>query len=158
MKTILRLLAAAILALVPAAALAAPIAYAPVPLDTIQLDTIQSTIAGVHTNVNTMTPNQYITSGCSGTTAVTCQGLRLQLSYTGLTIAAGATSAAQTVTDASVTANLQIFCATVNYAGTGSPIPTGITPSAGSFTWTVLNAAGSGALNATVVINCMVYN
>lgn len=99
------------------------------------------------------------TTTCSGTTTATCQGQRFIVSITGLTTAAAGTeSAAMTVTNASVLAATDIVHCQVNiYAGTGNPIATRVTPGTGSVSLTVTNVAGSGSLNATVPVACVVF-
>lgn len=96
---------------------------------------------------------------CSGTTTATCQGQRFIVSITGLTTAAaGVESAAMTVTNASVVSAASIVHCQVNiYAGTGDPVATRVTPGTGSVSVTVTNVAGSGSLNATVPIGCVVF-
>lgn len=96
---------------------------------------------------------------CTGTTTATCQGQRFIVSITGLTTAAAGTeSAAMTVTNASVVAATSIVHCQVNiYAGTGNPIATRVTPGTGSVSMTVTNVAGSGSLNATVPVACVVF-
>lgn len=134
-------------------AFAAPLAYINTPMDTIN--------AGLNTVIseyNAASPAAQYTSSCTGTTAATCPGLRIAASYTGLTTAAGVTSAAQTVTDTSVTAASMIFCQVNGYAGTGNPVAVNVVPAAGSFTYQVQNTHASAALNATVVTMCLVYN
>lgn len=99
------------------------------------------------------------TASCTGTTTSTCQGNRVFVSITGLTTAAvGVSSAAMVVTDASVTLVSTVVCAVEGYGGTGVPIDTIITPAAGTFSFTITNVAGSGALSATVVSHCVVFN
>ena len=142
---------ATLIAVMPA--FAGPLPYINTPMDTINagLNTVVS-------NINASLPSAQYTSSCSGTTAVTCPGLRIAASYTGLTTAAGVTSAAQTVTDTSVTAASMIFCQANGYAGTGNPAPVNIVPAAGTFTYQIQNTHASAALNATVVTMCLVYN
>ena len=96
---------------------------------------------------------------CSGTTTATCQGQRFTASVTGLTTAAGGTSAtAMTVTDATVTSSAVIVECNVNgYSGTGQPIITNVTPGTGSVSFQVTNIAASGSLNATVPAACVVF-
>lgn len=96
---------------------------------------------------------------CTGTTTATCQGQRFIVSITGLTTAAaGVESAAMTVTNASVVSAASIVICNVNiYAGTGDPIATRVTPGTGTVSVTVTNVAGSGSLNATVPVACVVF-
>lgn len=135
------------------AAAAAPLPYINTPMDTIQAG-LNTVIANYNT---TATTAQYL-STCSGTTTATCTGTRFTVSYTGLTTAAGVTSALQTVTDTSVTASSQIVCETNGYGGTGNPAAVNIVPGAGSFTYQVQNTHASAALNATVPTSCLVFN
>lgn len=95
---------------------------------------------------------------CSGTTTATCQGQRFVASVTGLsTAAAGTTSTAMTVTNASVVASSsQVLCNVSGYVGTGLPLVSGITPGTGTVAFTITNVAGSGSLNATVPVACEV--
>lgn len=97
---------------------------------------------------------------CTGTTTSTCTGARVVVSVTGLTTAAaGASSAAMTVTDTAVlSVNSQVLCNVNVYAGTGVPIATTIIPGTGQFSFTITNVAATGALNATVPVACVVYN
>jgi hypothetical protein len=136
-----------------APALAAPLPYINTPMDTINagLNTVVS-------NINAALPNTQYLSSCTGTTTATCPGLRIAASYTGLTTAAGVTSALQTVTDTSVTAASMIQCQVNGYAGTGNPVAVNVIPGAGSFTYQIQNTHASAALNATVVTMCIVYN
>lgn len=156
MKRLVALALSALLAfagLPLAPAFAAPLAYINTPMDTIN--------AGLNTviqEINTGLPSTAYSTSCTGTTTATCQGLRLNISVTGLTTAAGVTAAAMTVTDASVTAASQIFCQPNLYAGTGNPTDVNVIPAAGSFTFQVQNTHASAALNATVVNVCFVYN
>lgn len=155
MKRILGLLASLVFLAAPIAALAAPIPYYNQPFSSVQ-DAVNS---GIILPLNQTMPFAQPTVACSGTTTATCQGLKLAVSVTGLSTAAGGvSSAAMTVTDASVTASSVILCNTNGYAGTGNPITALIVPGAGSFTFVVTNVASSGALNATVVNDCMVFN
>jgi len=154
MKRILSAIASfALAACFAAPAFAGPLAYINTPMDTIN--------AGLNTVIseyNAAAPSaQYVTS-CTGTTAPTCQGVRLDISWTGLTTAAGVTSAAATVTDASVTATSMIICQPNSYGGTGNPNAVNIVPGAGSFTYQIQNSHASAALNATVVTACIIYN
>lgn len=96
---------------------------------------------------------------CSGTTTATCQGQRFVASVTGLTTAAaGTTSAAMTVTNASVVSSSYVVHCQVNgYAGTGVPLVSTIIPGTGQVSFTITNVAGSGSLNATVPVACVVF-
>ena len=85
-------------------------------------------------------------------------GVRFAASYTGLTTAAGVTSAAQTVTDTSVALASMIVCQVNGYGGTGNPVAVNVVPAAGSFTYQIQNTHASAALNATVTTDCIVYN
>lgn len=131
---------------------------APIPYVNSPLDTPQALVNSVVSTLNTTLPSSQYVSSCTGTTTATCQGLKIAASYTGLTTAAGVTSAAQTVTDASVTAASVIFCQVNGYGGTGNPAAVNVVPGAGSFTYQVQNTHASAALNATVVTTCMIYN
>lgn len=135
-------------------AIAAPIVYNPSPFEATGAQ-FSDVYGAVNTQVQSATTNS---TSCNGTSTATCEGLRIQPSYTGLTTAAGALSAAQTVTDGSVAATSQVFCQTTGYAGTGAPVIVDIVPGTGSFAYKVLNAAASGSLNATVALNCTVWN
>lgn len=151
MKRFLGLLAALFLAAAPA--FAGPVAYVTAPTGTYT-EAVNDAIA----NVNAALPSAQSTTFCTGTTTTTCQGLRLAASYTGLTTAAGITSSAQTVTDASVVASSQLICQVNGYAGTGNPVALNVVPGAGSFTYQIENTHATAALNATVVTVCLVYN
>lgn len=130
----------------------------PLPYINAPLDTVQATVNAAITSYNGQaTAAQYVGS-CSGTTTATCVGLRIAASYTGLTTAAGVTSALQTVTDTSVTAASQIICQPNLYAGTGNPVAVNVIPGAGSFTYQIQNTHASAALNATVVTECLIFN
>jgi hypothetical protein len=95
---------------------------------------------------------------CNGTTTATCQGQRVVVSVTGLSTAAGSESAAMTVTDANVVSSSAIVECQVNgYSGTGKPLIYNVVPGTGSFSFTVLNVATSGSLNATVPVACVVF-
>lgn len=143
----------AVFALSALPALAVPAGYVTGPTGTYT-EAVNDAIA----NVNAVLPSAQPLVSCTGTTTATCQGIRIAASYTGLTTAAGATAALQTVTDASVTANSQVFCQVMGYAGTGNPNVVNVIPGSGSFTYQIQNSAASAALNATVVTSCMVYN
>lgn len=138
----------------PTPAAAAPLSYCNTSIDTVQAVINSCVITPLNSS---LTSTQYVTSA-SGTTAITAQGLRVIASTTGLTTAAGVTSATITVTDASVTAVSQVFCQAMAYGGTGNPMPVDIVPAAGSFSYAIQNTHASAALNATVPISCMVYN
>ncbi len=140
-------------ALFAATAMAAPLAYINVPFDTPN-----QAANAVITAYNAAAPAASYTVSCTGTTTSTCSGLKIVTSYSGLTTAAGVTSAAQTVTNTSVTAASLIFCQANGYGGTGNPVPVNIIPGAGSFTYLIQNTHASAALNATVPVACLVYN
>ncbi len=140
-------------ALLATSALAAPLAYI-----NPAFDTPNSAANAVITAYNAAAPSAQYTVSCTGTTTSTCSGLKIVTSYSGLTTAAGVTSAAQTVTNTSVTAASLIFCQAVGYAGTGNPIIANVIPGAGSFTYLIQNTHASAALNATVPVACLVYN
>lgn len=154
MKRSLTAFAGFIFALVfGAAAFAAPLPYINTPMDTIN--------AGLNTVIseyNGASPSAAYQTSCTGTTTATCTGVRFAASYTGLTTAAGVTSAAQTVTNTSVTAASQIICQVNGYAGTGNPLDVNVVPGAGSFTYQVQNTHATAALNATVISACIVFN
>lgn len=143
-----------------AALIAAPVLAAPIPLlsgpmdPSTQLANANQVIRQVSNNLSA---TAYVQSG-SGTTAITVNGLRFIASTTGLTTAAGVTSATITVTNSSITAASQVFCNALGYGGTGNPMPVDIVPAAGSVTYAIQNTHASAALNATVPISCMVYN
>lgn len=96
---------------------------------------------------------------CSGTTTATCTGQRFTASVTGLSTAAGGTSAtAMTVTNTNVVAATSLVVCNVNgYSGTGQPIATNVTPGTGTVSFQVTNIAASGSLNATVPVACVVF-
>ena len=50
-----------------------------------------------------------------------------------------------------------VHCQVNIYAGTGDPIATRVTPGTGSVSFTITNVAGSGNLNATVPVACVVF-
>jgi hypothetical protein len=152
MKRFLGLLAALLFAV------ASPAFANPIPAINTPLDTPQALVNTAIVNLNAVTPAYQYASSCSGTTTATCQGIRVVVSITGLTTAAGVTSATMTVTDASVVAASQVNCFTANYGGTGNPVPVLVVAGAGSFTVAVENIHASAALNATVPIACFVYN
>lgn len=153
MRWFASLFATLVLALAPAAALANPIPYNNSPLDTVQ-----ATVNSVVTSLNAVTPAYNYVSACSGTTTATCQGIRVTVSVTGLTTAAGVTSATMTVTDASAVAASQVNCFVGNYAGTGNPVPVQVLASSTGFSFAIENTHASAALNATVPVVCFVYN
>lgn len=152
MKRLLALLSAFVLMF------AVPAFAAPLPYINTPMDTINAGLNAVIQEINGAVPSTTYTVTCTGTTTSTCQGIRLNVSVTGLTTAAGVTAAAMTVTDASVTAASQIFCQPNLYAGAGNPVDVNIVPAAGSFAFQVQNTHASAALNATVVNVCFVYN
>jgi hypothetical protein len=95
---------------------------------------------------------------CSGTTTATCQGQRFTVTITGLTTAASTLSAAMTVTDANVLASTnQVMCQTQGYAGTGIPVAVNIVPGTGSVAFNIQNVSTGAALNANVVVACVVF-
>lgn len=145
-------LAAMCLALSPAAALAAPFSYYNQPFDTPN-----AAVNALITQMNSAGVGTAYPTSCTGTTTSTCQGLKLLVSTTGLTTAAGVTATAMTVTDASVAANSILICQVNGYAGTGNPVALNVVPGAGSFTFQIENTHASAALNATVVTACLVY-
>ena len=155
MRWLASLFAPLALAFAPALALAAPLPYINAPLDTVQ-----ATVNSAITNLNNSgsLPSLSNEVDCTGTTTATCQGPKIAVSITGLTTAAGVTSATATVTDATVTAVSYVNCFVNSYAGTGNPMPVNVVPGAGSFTFAVQNTHASAALNATVVVHCMIYN
>lgn len=155
LKSLRKLFAAglAVLLFVPTLALANPLLYINTPLDTVQA-TVNAAIA----NLNSVSPQYQYTFACSGTTTATCTGIRALVSVTGLTTAAGVTSATMTVTDTPVTAASQINCFVSNYTGAGNPLAVDVLAAAGSFTFAVQNTHASAALNATVPVACFVYN
>ena len=121
------------------------------------MDTINAGLNTVIQSINNTLPQLNSTGTCTGTTTATCVGTRIAASYTGLTTAAGVTSAAQTVTDTSVALASQIFCQVNGYGGTGNPVALNAVPAAGSFTYQIENTHASAALNATVVTVCLIY-
>lgn len=149
------LLAVAALVLAPALAFAAPVPYLTGPLDTPRID-INNVIASINSG---QAPAAYLQT-YSGATPIstTINGLRMTVTITGLTTAASTLSAAQTITDASVTAASQVLCSTQLYAGTGVPVVANVVPAAGSFTFQIQNVSTGAALNANVVVACMVFN
>lgn len=137
---------------------AGSVAAAPIPYVTAPFDTINASVNAAIASINAALPSTAYPVTCTGTTTATCQGLNIEVSYTGLTTAAGVTSATSTVTDASVAAASTIFCMVNSYAGTGNPTVVNIVPGVGSFTYAIQNTHASAALNTTVVTNCFVYN
>lgn len=146
-------------AVLPLAA-AAPVQAAPIAYSTLNVaaDSPQAIPIALLAAINASAPAYATTATCSGTTTATCTGLKVQVSVTGLTTAAGVTSATMTVTDTSATASSFIFCQANGYAGTGNPNAVNVVPAAGTFTFGIQNSHASAALNATVPVSCMVYN
>lgn len=99
------------------------------------------------------------TSGvtCSGTTTATCNGTAFTVSITGLTTAAGASSAAMVVTNSNVTSSRPVICQPQGYAGGGTPVAVAVTPGSSQVSLKIANVAGTGALDATVAIFCQVF-
>ena len=148
-----RLAAALALSFIASTAIAAPLpAYNPAPFEAVGAQ-----FQDLYGAVNAQAQSATLTT-CTGTTTATCQGLRLAISTTGLTTAAGVVSANVTGTDASVAATSQVICSVNGYAGTGVPGDVLIVPGAGSFTFAIQNTDGAAALNATVVSKCVVFN
>jgi hypothetical protein len=139
----------------PLAVAASPISYSTV---NVPLDSPQALAASVITAVNSSSPAYAYTATCSGTTTATCTGSRIVVTVTGLTTAAGVTSAAMAVTDTSVTASSIVFCQGLGYGGTGNPMPVVVVPTASTITFKVQNTHASAALNADVPVACFVYN
>lgn len=138
---------------------AAPAFANPLPYINSPMDTPQALVNQLVSSINTSQPEASYISYCTGTTTATCLGIRMQVSITGLTTAAGGVSSANmTVTDTTVVAASQILCQVNGYTGTGQPVATAIVPAAGTFTVAVTNVASSGSLNATVPIECFVFN
>jgi hypothetical protein len=137
---------------------AAPVFAAPLPYVNTPFDTPNGPANAVVGSINTVVPGQNVTTACTGTTTATCQGIRLLVSITSLTTAAGVTSATMTVTDASVAVASQVNCWTSNYTGAGNPLAVDVLAAAGTFTFAVQNTHASSALNATVPVACYVYN
>jgi hypothetical protein len=80
------------------------------------------------------------------------------VTITGLTTAASTLSAAMTVTDANVLASTnQVMCQTQGYAGTGIPVAVNIVPGTGSVAFNIQNVSTGAALNANVVVACVVF-
>lgn len=155
MKSI-RCLFAAGLALI-AFAFAAPAPAAPIVYQTGQ--SASAAVGNLISQLNANYPEFGSLVTCTGTTTATCQGLRLQVSITGLTTAgAGAVSATMTVTDGQVFSTSVILCQVNGYSGAGVPFAVNIVPGAGSFAVAVQNNAASAALNATVPISCLISN
>ena len=149
----LALLAASLFALAPVVALAAPLPYINAPFDTPN-----AVVNAAVSNINATSPPNNYTVACSGTTTATCTGIRVLVSITGLTTAAGVTSATMTVTDTSVAVSSQINCFVSNYTGAGNPLAVDVLAAAGSFSYAIENTHASAALNATVPTACYVYN
>lgn len=78
----------------------------------------------------------------------------IKLVISGLTTAAGATSAAITVSSTACRSTSDITGQIVNYAGTyatnGQPALVKITPGSGSFTFNIYNAHASNALSGNI--------
>lgn len=153
-----RLFAAALAVLALAFAPLAPAFANPIPYNNSPMDTPQGIVNSAITSLNSVTPGYNYTVACSGTTTATCTGIRVLVSITGLTTAAGVTSATMTVTDTSVTAASQINCFVSNYGGAGNPLAVDVLAAAGSFSYAIENTHASAALNATVPTACFVYN
>lgn len=152
-----KLLASASAAL--ALALAVSPAFAnPLPSVNSPMDTPQALVNSAINTLNTVAPQFQYPVLCSGTTTATCTGIRAVVSITGLTTAAGVTSATMTVTDTAVTAASQIDCFISSYGGTGNPTPVQVLAAAGSFSFAIQNTHASAALNATVPTVCLVFN
>jgi len=155
MKLFRTALAAIASLLLTVPAFAAPISYSVV---NIPADTPQTIPIALVAALNASSPTYVYPSTCSGTTTATCTGLKFVASVTGLTTAAGVTSAAMAVTNTSVTASSIVFCEALGYGGTGNPRATNVVPTANTVTFLIQNTHASAALNATVPIACMVYN
>lgn len=155
MKRLLASVAAVAALAFSSLAAASPISYttANVPLDTVQAGAV-----AVITAINASAPAYAYTATCSGTTTATCTGIRFTVSVTGLTTAAGVTSASMAVTDTSVTASSVVYCQALGYGGTGNAQPVNVVPTANTVTFQIQNTHASAALNATVPVACMVYN
>lgn len=138
-----------------ASAVAAPVSYVTGPSDVPQVMVNQALA-----NVNASGGQFAILSSFSGASpiAATIATGRMNLTITGLTTAVSTTSAAQTVTDALVTAASQVICQVNGYTGTGVPVVSGVTPAAGSFTFAISNVSTGAALNANVPVSCIVFN
>ena len=80
----------------------------------------------------------------------------IRLVVSGLTTAAGATSAAITVSSTACRSTSDVTGQIVNYAGTyatnGAPVLVKITPGAGSFTFAIFNAHASNALAGNLTL------
>lgn len=135
-----------------------PVFAAPASYVNSPMDTPQALVNSAITNVNAVLPSAQSLIACTGTTTATCNGTRIAASYTGLTTAAGVTSAAQAVTDSSVAAGSEVFCQVMNYGGTGNPIAVNVVVTASTITYQIQNTHASAALNATVVTHCYVFN
>jgi hypothetical protein len=155
-----RLFARSVLAVAAAMAVASAAVAAPLPYSTtnIPLDTPQALGAAIITAINASAPDFSYTATCTGTTTATCTGNRFIVSVTGLTTAAGVTSASMAVTDSSVTAASIVQCEALGYGGTGNARATNVVATASTVTFQVQNTHASAALNATVPVACMVYN
>jgi hypothetical protein len=136
----------------------APSHAAPIPYVNVPMDTPNSAANAVVTSLNAVLPSAQYVATCSGTTTATCVGIRFTVSITGLTTAAGVTSASMVVTDTSVTASSVAVCQASGYGGTGNPQPVNVVPTASTLTFQVQNTHASAALNATVPVSCMIYN
>lgn len=136
-------------------AAAAPISYSTV---NVPMDTVQAAAVAAITAVNASNPAYAYMATCTGTTTATCVGTRFTVSITGLTTAAGVTSASMAVTDSSITAASDVRCQALGYGGTGNPMPVNVVATASTATFQVQNTHASAALNATVPVACMVYN
>lgn len=142
-----------------ALAFAASAVAAPLPYSNVPLDTVQAAANSVITTVNNSGDPAYgYSATCSGTTTATCTGTRFTVSVTGLSTAAGVTSAAMAVTDTSITAASVVICESLGYGGAGNPRPTNVVATASTATFVIQNTHASAALNATVPVACMVYN
>jgi hypothetical protein len=148
-------LVAAFVALIsaPVAALAAPLSYYNSPMSSVQ-DVANAVITSINNSQTGASPLVI----ASGTTTATANGLRVNVSVTGLSTAASTLSAAMVVTDSAVTAASQVNCLVNNYAGAGVPMIANLIPAAGSFTFNIQNVSTGAALNATVVAACQVFN
>lgn len=151
---------AAIFALVLGPFAAAPVTAAPISysVTNVPMDTPQALGAAVIGAINSSGPSFAYTATCTGTTTATCVGNRFVVSVTGLTTAAGVTSAAMAVTDTTVTAASIVFCEALGYGGTGNARVTNVVPTASTVTFLIQNTHASAALNATVPVACFVYN
>ena len=153
MKRIFALIAAAFALAFAPVAMAAPFTYYNQPFDTPN-----AAVNALTTAINNGSPTYAYTASCTGTTTATCVGSRFVVSVSGLTTAAGVTSASMVVTDTTVTAASLVFCQAVGYGGTGNAQPVNVVPTANTITFQVQNTHASAALNATVPVACLVYN